>query len=134
MTSVSEREPQIIYYSISGFGQTGPLAARPAMDPVLQAMIGIVNENRGEHDNHPHRIAISLIDMFTGLLGFQAIATSLYVRREQKARPFPRSEPDAGRRDAVGDPPDRATTWSAARRSAPACRTACSTRRTVRST
>jgi len=81
--AVSAREPGIIYYSISGFGQTGPMAGRPAMDPVLQAMTGIVNENRGEHDNHPHRIAISLIDMFTGLLGFQAIATSLYVRREQ---------------------------------------------------
>lgn len=82
--AVSAREPQIIYYAISGFGQKGPLAAQPAMDPVLQAMIGIVNENRGEHDQHPHRIAISLIDMFTGLLGFQAIATSLYVRRDQK--------------------------------------------------
>jgi crotonobetainyl-CoA:carnitine CoA-transferase CaiB-like acyl-CoA transferase len=47
-------------------------------------MTGIVNENRGEHDLHPHRIAISLIDMFTGLLGLQAIATSLYARRELK--------------------------------------------------
>jgi crotonobetainyl-CoA:carnitine CoA-transferase CaiB-like acyl-CoA transferase len=84
--AVSAREPGIIYYSISGFGQTGPLAARPAMDPVLQAFIGIVTENKGEHDNHPHRIAISLIDMFSGLLGFQAIATSLYVRREQAVK------------------------------------------------
>jgi crotonobetainyl-CoA:carnitine CoA-transferase CaiB-like acyl-CoA transferase len=84
--AVSEREPQIVYYSISGFGQTGPLAERPAMDPVLQAMTGIVDENRGEHDNHPHRIAISLIDMYSGLLGFQAIATSLYARREQKQK------------------------------------------------
>ncbi|MFL5283844.1 MAG: CaiB/BaiF CoA transferase family protein [Rhodopila sp.] len=83
---VSAREPGIIYYSVSGFGQTGPLAARPAMDPVLQAFIGIVTENKGEHDGHPHRIAISLIDMFSGLLGFQAIATSLYVRREQKEK------------------------------------------------
>ena len=83
---VSAREPGIIYYSISGFGQTGPMAGRPAMDPVLQAFNGIVDENRGEHDNHPHRIAISLIDMFTGLLGFQAIATSLYVRREQEVK------------------------------------------------
>lgn len=73
--------PGIIYYSISGFGQTGPLANRPAMDPVLQAFTGIVNENRGDRDQHPHRIAISLIDMFTGLLGFQAIATSLFVKR-----------------------------------------------------
>lgn len=83
---VSEREPQIVYYSISGFGQTGPMAARPAMDPVLQAMTGIVDENRGEHDNHPHRIAISLIDMFTGLLGFQAIATTLYAMRDQQPK------------------------------------------------
>jgi crotonobetainyl-CoA:carnitine CoA-transferase CaiB-like acyl-CoA transferase len=84
--AVSAQQPGIIYYSISGFGQTGPLATRPAMDPVLQAFIGIVTENKGEHDQHPHRIAISLIDMFSGLLGFQAIATSLYVRREQAVK------------------------------------------------
>ncbi len=84
--AVSAKEPGIIYYSISGFGQTGPMAARPAMDPVLQAFTGIVTENKGEHDGHPHRIAISLIDMFSGLLGFQAIATSLYVRREQAVK------------------------------------------------
>jgi crotonobetainyl-CoA:carnitine CoA-transferase CaiB-like acyl-CoA transferase len=84
--AVSAKEPGIIYYSISGFGQTGPLAGRPAMDPVLQAFTGIVTENKGEHDQHPHRIAISLIDMFSGLLGFQAIATSLYVRREQEVK------------------------------------------------
>ncbi|MDR3529642.1 MAG: CoA transferase [Rhodopila sp.] len=84
--AVSAKVPGIIYYSISGFGQTGPLAGRPAMDPVLQAFTGIVTENKGEHDGHPHRIAISLIDMFSGLLGFQAIATSLYVRREQEVK------------------------------------------------
>jgi crotonobetainyl-CoA:carnitine CoA-transferase CaiB-like acyl-CoA transferase len=79
--AVSAKNPGILYYSISGFGQTGPLASRPAMDPVLQAFTGIVTEN-----NHPHRIAISLIDMFSGLLGFQAISTSLYVRREQAVK------------------------------------------------
>jgi crotonobetainyl-CoA:carnitine CoA-transferase CaiB-like acyl-CoA transferase len=84
--AVSAEVPGIIYYSVSGFGQTGPLAARPAMDPVLQAFVGIVTENKGEHDQHPHRIAISLIDMFSGLLGVQAIATSLYVRREQAVK------------------------------------------------
>ena len=84
--AVSAKEPGILYYSISGFGQTGPLANRPAMDPVLQAFIGIVNENRGEQDGHPHRIAISLIDMFTGLLGFQALSTSLYIQARQKVK------------------------------------------------
>ena len=84
--AVSAKVPGILYYSVSGFGQTGPMAARPAMDPVLQAFIGIVNENRGEHDNHPHRFAISAIDMFTGLLGFQALSTSLYIQSRQKVR------------------------------------------------
>ncbi len=84
--AVSAYQPGIIYYSISGFGQQGPLAARPAMDPVLQAFVGIVNENRGDRDMHPHRIAISLIDMFTGLLGFQAIATSLMVQKQQAVK------------------------------------------------
>ena len=84
--AVRAKVPAILYYSISGFGQTGPLASRPAMDPVLQAFIGIVNENRGDRDNHPHRIAISLIDMFTGLLGFQAISTSLHVQARQKVK------------------------------------------------
>lgn len=80
---VAAREPQIIYYSISGFGQTGPMAARPAMDPVLQAFTGLVADNKGE-DGKPHRVLLSLIDMCSGLLGFQAVATSLYARREEK--------------------------------------------------
>jgi crotonobetainyl-CoA:carnitine CoA-transferase CaiB-like acyl-CoA transferase len=83
---VSARQPGILYYSISGFGQTGPLASRPAMDPVLQAFIGIVNENRGDRDNHPHRFAISAIDMYTGLLGFQALSTSLFIQARQKVK------------------------------------------------
>ena len=84
--AVSAKIPGILYYSISGFGQSGPLAARPAMDPVLQAFIGIVNENRGDRDNHPHRFAISAIDMFTGLLGFQALSASLYIQARQKVK------------------------------------------------
>ena len=38
--AVSARVPRLLYVSISGFGQTGPLAERPAMDPVLQAYTG----------------------------------------------------------------------------------------------
>ena len=52
--AVSAKEPGIIYYSISGFGQVGPIAARPAMDPVLQAFTGIVD---GDFDDrHVHRV------------------------------------------------------------------------------
>ncbi len=78
--AVRARNPGILYCSISGFGQAGPLASRPAMDPVLQAFIGLIDENRGERDGHPHRMAISAIDLFTGTLAFQALVASLYER------------------------------------------------------
>src|SRR6478672_4260301 len=42
--AVAEREPRIIYLSVSGFGQAGPLAERPAMDPIP----GLYRPHRGE--------------------------------------------------------------------------------------
>ena len=67
--------------SISGFGQTGPLAERPAMDPVLQAYTGLMAENKGE-DGVPHRIPIISIDMSTALYAFTAVAAALHARRD----------------------------------------------------
>jgi crotonobetainyl-CoA:carnitine CoA-transferase CaiB-like acyl-CoA transferase len=77
--SISAREPRLIYVSISGFGPTGPLAERPAMDPVLQAFTGLIAENIGE-DGVPHRIPIIAIDMTTALYAFNAVAAALYAR------------------------------------------------------
>jgi crotonobetainyl-CoA:carnitine CoA-transferase CaiB-like acyl-CoA transferase len=78
--AVAARNPRILYLSISGFGQTGPLAERPAMDPVLQAYTGLLMENKGE-DGIPHRIPIIAIDMSTALYAFQAVSGALYARR-----------------------------------------------------
>jgi crotonobetainyl-CoA:carnitine CoA-transferase CaiB-like acyl-CoA transferase len=80
--AVAARNERILYLSISGFGQTGPLAERPAMDPVVQAYTGLTMENRGE-DGIPHRVPIVAIDMTTGLYAFQAVASALYARRDQ---------------------------------------------------
>jgi crotonobetainyl-CoA:carnitine CoA-transferase CaiB-like acyl-CoA transferase len=80
--AVAAREPRILYLSISGFGQTGPLAERPAMDPVLQAYTGLMAENRGE-DGIPHRIPIISIDMSTAIYAFGALSTALFARRDQ---------------------------------------------------
>ncbi len=81
-TDVSAREPRILYVSVSGFGQTGPLSERPAMDPVLQAYTGLMAENTGE-DGIPHRIPIISIDMSTALYTFTAVAAALHARREE---------------------------------------------------
>jgi crotonobetainyl-CoA:carnitine CoA-transferase CaiB-like acyl-CoA transferase len=80
--AVAAREPRLLYLSISGFGQAGPLAERPAMDPVLQAYTGLMNENRGE-DGVPHRVPVIVVDMSTALYAFQALSAALYARRDE---------------------------------------------------
>lgn len=80
--TVSARHPRILYLSISGFGQTGPLAERPAMDPVLQAYTGLMAENKGE-DGIPHRVPVIVVDMSTALYAFQALSAALYARRDE---------------------------------------------------
>jgi len=79
--AVARREPRILYLSVSGFGQNGPLAGRPAMDPVLQAFTGLMIDNKGE-DGIPHRVPFVVIDMSTGLYAFQALSAALYARRD----------------------------------------------------
>jgi crotonobetainyl-CoA:carnitine CoA-transferase CaiB-like acyl-CoA transferase len=80
--SIAAREPRLLYLSISGFGQSGPLAERPAMDPVLQAYTGLMIENRGE-DGIPHRVPVIVVDMSTALYAFQALSAALYARRDE---------------------------------------------------
>jgi crotonobetainyl-CoA:carnitine CoA-transferase CaiB-like acyl-CoA transferase len=79
--AVCQREPRLLYLSVSGFGQHGPLAGRPAMDPVLQAFTGLMADNKGE-DGIPHRVPFVVIDMSTGLYAFQALSAALYARRD----------------------------------------------------
>ncbi|WP_421994650.1 CaiB/BaiF CoA transferase family protein [Reyranella sp.] len=80
--AVAAREPRLLYLSISGFGQSGPLSGRPAMDPVLQAYTGLMSENRGE-DGIPHRVPVIVVDMSTALYAFQALSAALYARRDE---------------------------------------------------
>ena len=60
----------------------GRLSSRPAMDPVLQAYTGLMNENRGE-DGIPHRVPVIVVDMSTALYAFQALSAALYARRDE---------------------------------------------------
>ena len=73
--------PPLIYVSISGFGQAGPLREKPAMDPVLQAFTGFMAENKG-NDGIPHRTPVIVNDMTTALYTQQAVAAALYARRD----------------------------------------------------
>ena len=79
---IAALNPRVIYLSVSGFGQTGPDAERPAVDTVFQAFTGIMSVNRGA-DGIPHRVGVIVIDMATALASFQAVAVSLYARRDE---------------------------------------------------
>lgn len=72
-------KPDIIYCSVSGFGQEGPMSRRPSYDPVAQAMAGIMIAT-GEKDGKPCRQVTSLIDMTAGLYAAIAILASLNKR------------------------------------------------------
>lgn len=72
--------PKLIYVSISGFGQVGPMRERPAMDPMLQAFTGFMSENKGA-DGLPHRTPVIFFDMSTALYAQQAVAAALFAQR-----------------------------------------------------
>jgi len=73
----------LIYLSISGFGQTGPMKEKPAMDPIIQAFTGFMSENKGP-DNYPHRTPVIMFDMMTALYATQLIASTLYLNKNKK--------------------------------------------------
>jgi crotonobetainyl-CoA:carnitine CoA-transferase CaiB-like acyl-CoA transferase len=71
--------PRLIYCSISGYGQTGPLRDRPSFDIVLQAMSGALSMN-GEPDGLPTKLGIPLGDLVGGINGPIGILSALYER------------------------------------------------------
>ncbi len=78
---LAERFPGLIYASISAYGQDGPMADRPGMDPVLQAESGMMALT-GEPDGMPMRTPLSMIDMMTACHAATAVLAALYARRE----------------------------------------------------
>jgi len=77
---------RVLYLSVSGYGQYGPGAGRPATDMVIQANSGFMSVNKGM-DGVPHKAGVLIADTATGVYGFQAIAAALFAReRESEGR------------------------------------------------
>lgn len=74
-----EINPKIIYCAISGFGQTGPLADRPAYDQIIQGMSGVMAVNGDERLN-PLRCGFPICDTVGGLTAAFAIVSALFQR------------------------------------------------------
>ncbi len=80
--AVAAYNPGVIYLSVTGFGQRGPMQSQPATDAILQAFAGMMSINKGRSDGIPHRLECWPIDVASGQLAFQAVAMALYARRD----------------------------------------------------
>ena len=73
---VKKTNPNVIYLSVTGFGQEGPYNKLPVTDSVIQAFSGWMSINR-DAENTPQRIGMIAVDVMTGLYAFQAISAAL---------------------------------------------------------
>tara|TARA_B100000941_G_scaffold285198_1_gene256907 strand:+ start:505 stop:1785 length:1281 start_codon:yes stop_codon:yes gene_type:complete len=70
-------KPDLIYCSISGYGQSGPYKEKKVYDPLIQGTVGIPHAQNGEF---PELIRTIIYDKVTGLTSAQAISAALYQK------------------------------------------------------
>jgi crotonobetainyl-CoA:carnitine CoA-transferase CaiB-like acyl-CoA transferase len=73
------RSPRLVYCSVTGFGQTGPLAPRAGYDALIQAMGGLMSVT-GPDPAHPTKVGVAVADLGTGLYAVIAILAALRER------------------------------------------------------
>lgn len=74
--TLSALNPSLVYCSISGYGQTGPLAQRGAFDLTVQAASGIMSCT-GEEDGEPVKVGVPVGDFCAGLYAAYAVLAAL---------------------------------------------------------
>src|SRR6266851_4536240 len=75
-----ERQPRVVYCSISGFGQDGPYRDRAALDLVVQAESGMISIT-GEPGGRGVRAGVSIADITAGMYAAFGILAALHARR-----------------------------------------------------
>ena len=77
--SLKAINPNLVYCSITGFGQTGPYRKRAGYDFMIQAMGGLMSVT-GEQEGEPMKVGVALSDVMTGLYAANAIQAALIHR------------------------------------------------------
>ncbi len=77
--TVKKINSRIIYCSISGFGQSGPMAHRPAYDQIIQGISGLMSVN-GDDTLNPLRCGFPICDTVGGLTAAFSIASAIVKR------------------------------------------------------
>ena len=73
-------KPDIIYASISGFGEDGPYAHKPVFDPLVQSLSGLTTIQAGSDDVRPALVRTIVPDKLTSFTVAQAISAALFAR------------------------------------------------------
>ncbi len=73
--------PGLIYCSVSGFGQSGPMRDYPAIDQIIQSVSGVMSLS-GEEGTTPLRVGFPIVDTYSALLAAFAIQSAL-IQRER---------------------------------------------------
>ncbi len=76
--------PELIYVSISGYGETGPYAHRPGLDPAMQGLSGMAYGQAGD-DGRPRLVRSPIVDKISGFVVSQAVTAAL-CERERTGR------------------------------------------------
>ncbi len=77
---IREAAPDIVYVSISGFGEKGPFKDRPVYDPIVQALSGLASVQGGSDEQRPRLVRTILPDKLTAVTASQAITAALLAR------------------------------------------------------
>jgi crotonobetainyl-CoA:carnitine CoA-transferase CaiB-like acyl-CoA transferase len=78
---LSALNSRLIYCSISGFGQTGPYRSRPALDPIIQALSGVMSVT-GYEGQGPLKIGAPLADVISGMFAAFAVSCAWVSTKE----------------------------------------------------
>ena len=73
-------KPDLIYVSMSGWGERGPYAHKPVYDPIIQALSGLASVQAGSDQDRPRLIRTVLPDKLTGVTAAQAVSAALFAR------------------------------------------------------
>ena len=73
-------KPDLVYVSMSGWGEKGPLSHKPVYDPIIQALSGLATVQAGSDEERPRLIRTILPDKLTGVTAAQAVVAALAGR------------------------------------------------------
>ena len=81
--SLSALNPKLVYCSVTGYGQTGPMAPAAGYDFAIQAtggLMSVTGEKSGTPGSQPQKVGVAVADLFTGVYATTAILAALIER------------------------------------------------------